>query len=1188
MGAPSLASLTATPGPAPSGSIGALPTVASLTSGPTALPTVAELTTKPGPPAPTPRVTDPAVIKATLQKVLSGELTTAQASAQLGVQLPHDGGLGGALGQVAHYAAKTGEGLAVDAYNFPGAILNPKHGLIANAAKSTKEAVSSGGAPNKSFTHTFVNPLVEGTAGSFVKSIEHPGAHPDQTLLNLLGVGSLAFRVGAGISAASDVARAGGSGADIAKALVTKPEATPRLIQARPTVEGEAPQMVPLLPSQNHMANALLGLHDKVIQKTLLENPNSTLDPRGLLPGSGKSFGLGGYAANKVGNSLEETARRDAAMAAAPAQRLASEGSKLGGRIRGAITGSRQEQQAALRLTAEQHLPDEAMATAHGQIQAIADNHAAITSGTLTPQELQTRAAALQGLGAVADHTQQIKLLQAVKDKGMVEQSPEGHIVVNAADHPKLARADARLAAAGQTQEGILGGLDRAKAEQSYIDHSGKVVTPKPDEVAAKVEQMAASRQARIDAPNRIHAGATFESRTPGKEGVPAPGLLRSRADVAQLQDLHDRLTAETQAAGEKAIGAEGMIGNKIAGEGPRQRSSAVVAEGTPPTIPTGGRVVSPSPGARAEVVGAALSKAKDKLERQEAAYQRRIKPTGIVGGEGARPGRQHVPYYSTEPNGAPAGVTRPVGAVVGQPAEAVRSGEFTGDSIKRGQVPDNTTGIVARHLNRLVKQFQTGKFREGLPGSGTRLTDRDMLVNTQELANAKVSDELKAALGGKKVTLDELAGEHQAFEAFRQLIVPKLAPDHAQDGLPHDAPIGTPAPAGYKWVDQKMMGPLGRPQIPLPGKVARVMDATNSGVTAATVYYKLGHNITRGFTDAATNLIEGSLRPAPMGRAYQVWKGLSEEERDQAIAGVGGGGFTAMPHEGDTKIGGAARVGAAFYARTFDAPSRFLNLHYIASKSGFGSPEKFSAFLRESKDATGLSDVQKATIDGIWKRANRASIQYDKLSDFERRYLNRVIWFWPWLKGSTKFAGRTIVEHPYQAAAVGTLGGKGADQTLKDLGPQASYNAGIFRIGGSDANPWTINLNTISPFSTPAGLMEDAIHVAHPTQAEQLASALSPALAAAGGAAYHLNQYGAASKGDVLTNLLGSLVGTTPEATLLKALTGSAAKPSRQFPTSRLEGIARFLGGSAVPRVQNRAIANSAYAKERTAAGRK
>lgn len=565
-----------------------------------------------------------------------------------------------------------------------------------------------------------------------------------------------------------------------------------------------------------------------------------------------------------------------------------------------------------------------------------------------------------------------------------------------------------------------------------------------------------------------------------------------------------------------------------------------------------------------------------------------------IVGGDSARPGRNYVPdaTYEAKPAGESA-VGRTPGPVVGKTKGIISATKvYKGGNLEKGLVPDNTSALVARKMREAYKFASTEQFRREVPGSLTRQSSRDVLVNTQELKNAKVPDSVYETLGKKVSTLDELddlAGHKTAFDAFRARIIPSLGDPRMAD-VEARKPLGEKAPEGFKWVDRNVLGELGRPlKIGPKSRIARAADNVNSAITGATVYFKPGHVFTRGFTNAATNIIQGSATPVGIGDSLKLFHELTPEERQQAFAAVGESGISSLPSEAQNKLGALTRWGQGKYAKLIDSPFRFNSLAYEARKAGIDTPEKFRTMLKQMKNPEGLSDADRAKIDQIAKRANREAIAYDRLGETEKNVIRRVFWFYNWLKGATVFGKDTLLEHPYKAAALGGVGQQGARQAQKEFGLLPSYDQGLFKVGGTKGQPWTVNPGTLSPFSTPAEIISDVAHLNKPTQAEQISSFLNPTLGSAAAAAFHLNSYGEQSKTGMLSDLVSNLGSSTPEAAMLAAF---RAKPGsqrkRMFPASNESAIAKFFLGSAVPRKMNAAVARKDAGFELKDAGRK
>lgn len=1175
-------------------------------------------------------------------------------------------GHGGILGAIGHVLAKTGTGLADIAYHAPG-------GLV-HLGKDLEQSIVRGEGSPWHRAGDRRSPIFDDAhamATATRKSLTDPhymAEHPEQTLLNLLplghGLGSVAARGAAGV----DAARAGEGVGAAARAFAEKPPVKPRLFKVGDKTIG-------LHPSRNPAMRAGQEVHDIVARKALADNPGGR---------------VAGYVTRRLGGSLAETRRYQDEMRAAPAQLLAASGKPLDA-----------VEQAALRLTAEQALPEESIALHQRQLEA-----------GVNPEEQQ----------------RQIDLLSQVRDRGIVghdEQAPKGQkVFIN----PEYVAAKHGLVA--HATHGLLG----KKGDVAGVDEQLAAGGAARDKILEDTGQMPAEGlQARIDMPNRFRAGAEYVEPTPGRLGKPefrsvntpegkrmvaVQSLLEreqgkldtlhkahaealdkedkflseqrnrdlgplslpdAHARLAELDKLHEEMltnigkavnpySAEQAAA--ETRGRNTMRGRMDAGKKPgtgraiegrvgggsatiktvkqeirdlaeqklhetiqanpehpiAQRAAALVSErdrlraaltahtehqmgigesdvtpGMPSapayahaSVPRGSNIH------RNEIVrlGHLIEDQTKRVTKIRNAVDARIEPTGVVGGEDARAGRQYVPYYSSETrSGGPAATPRANTPVIGKVRKLVSKNKpLTGEAQLNAHVPDNTTGIVARQMQRAYHFLASDTFRRDIATAGhdgQRQSPREVLVNTQELEHAQVPDELRAQMGQKRWTLDELQGHAHAYEAWRHLVVPGL-----KDKFAGEASLAE-APKGYRWVDRNLLAELGKPGMAPNGNIMRTIDTVNAAQTAATVYFKLGHVATRAGTNAVANLIQGSLNPVAMSHAYRLWEKLTPLERVRAMAAAGEGGIHALPAEGMNTVSQVARGGALWWSKHFDAPSRFLSLAYEARKAGYGSVGKFRELLDHAEDPAshGLDAAQTAKVDWIMKRANREPISYNRLNEFERRYVRRAVWFYPWIKGASQFAVNTMLEHPYKSAVIGEAGRVGTQDQGNELGALPSYERALFKVGGSTDLPLVENVGTVSPFETPGEVLETLTHLNKPTESERLSAYLTPALSAAARVAFNLDEHGRpveskygqpAKTHGTLSNLLSGFGDSTPELALYKALT---AKPGDQagkmFPNDARLGWLRFFLGSVVPRPLNKPVANEAAYRDRAGAGR-
>jgi len=211
-----------------------------------------------------------------------------------------------------------------------------------------------------------------------------------------------------------------------------------------------------------------------------------------------------------------------------------------------------------------------------------------------------------------------------------------------------------------------------------------------------------------------------------------------------------------------------------------------------------------------------------------------------------------------------------------------------------------------------------------------------------------------------------------------------------------------------------------------------------------------------------------------------------------------------------------------------------------------------------------------------IAKEANRAGIAYDRLNDFERRYIARGVWFLPWVKGATVFAGHTFAEHPYKSAVLGTAGVQGRETQQAQLGELPSYEQGLIRLGGGD-RPLVTDLSTFSPFSTPADVLEIGAHRG------EAPGFLNPVYSSVADAALGVNQFGAPTT-QPLAAIPSNLAAPTPEMQILAAyLKRNQDQSRRMFKTTPGSALARALVGPAMPRRLNLDASSSAAAREKS-----
>jgi hypothetical protein len=136
------------------------------------------------------------------------------------------------------------------------------------------------------------------------------------------------------------------------------------------------------------------------------------------------------------------------------------------------------------------------------------------------------------------------------------------------------------------------------------------------------------------------------------------------------------------------------------------------------------------------------------------------------------------------------------------------------------------------------------------------------------------------------------------------------------------------------------------------------------------------------------------------------------------------------MHHGFSQSIGGKV---ADFYGHIIDQIPRGAAFLHEARREGFKTPQQIAHLI----DRARTDEAAFHKLDLIARKANDALIDYDRMSNFEKDVIRQVIFFYPWVRGATRYTARFALEHPYQALNAAGLGQHG-----EPAGLQASCRA--------------------------------------------------------------------------------------------------------------------------------------------------
>jgi hypothetical protein len=484
----------------------------------------------------------------------------------------------------------------------------------------------------------------------------------------------------------------------------------------------------------------------------------------------------------------------------------------------------------------------------------------------------------------------------------------------------------------------------------------------------------------------------------------------------------------------------------------------------------------------------------------------------------------------------------------------------YTGALRESGGYTTETLRAVAEDALQAERYLAVERLRERIVPMGEKMRPADtraakfVPVRPRKLSKAE-SDKLRRVLAEADIetlTPDEAARLEAALDSFRESAFP--------ESEFKTTPVGAEVP-GVVWVDRRLLGA----QRKIIGKLDLV-DVPQDVMRGFVLYAKPGYVAPNMLGNAAYNLMQqGFLAPLNFARAVKLPKDVGS-----LVDEVMGSGISKSLAEGSTSpLTKGVHMMADFWSVFVDEPFRRASFIHEARLRGFKTHAELAELIEDPANRGLLGEVAQRSRDAI--------VEYERMSPIERDLVRRLLFVYPWVKGSTYYAGQFFRDHPIQAAVFAAIGQEGEHQDLEELGPLPSWARGSFKVGGSDEHPWIVNPAGISPFSTPTAVVGTALGgFRSAPQSEQLGEMLGPIPQAAIAAAYSRDTFtGRELKGGFVQNLLKQLAQGTPQYLLEERIRNRKDAGDRSYPYGVGSAVGQFVGGSATPRPANRAALN-------------
>lgn len=513
-------------------------------------------------------------------------------------------------------------------------------------------------------------------------------------------------------------------------------------------------------------------------------------------------------------------------------------------------------------------------------------------------------------------------------------------------------------------------------------------------------------------------------------------------------------------------------------------------------------------------------------------------------------------PVYKSRLTGKPR-----VGAqTIGHPRKPGSLKTYTGKAKATARERLDTTRIVAERNLEAVRLTSILRARDQLKGAGRPAPGRedDLFMRLDKLPSHKnLPPEVRQYLDDPE-SLAELPPEKASGVVDR--VRDAMFSDEWKVNPESQAAFERLAQQGKGvFVPRRVVGSLAK-RAPNPtGRTIRTADAINNAQKLAVVYLKPGYILPQQVSNAFMNLTQqGFAAPKNITRAVRMNHRLGDDTTALIDDLMGEGFIRQLGGEGQGRAGRAASWTAGKLGKVVDTPFRRASFLHEAAKRGYKTPAQIKRLLGDGALTDELAQVVT--------RANREVVDFGDMNDIERAVVRRVIFVYPWVKGSTMYAGRTVRDKPVQAAVFQKAGEQAMQDPGLSPGPTPSYLEGAFRVGGRLANP-----ASASAFQTPAQAARAAagIVTGDPSRVAQPAGFASPALSFALALATGRDQSGYPT-GGLANAAREEFLESQPLMGIARALGQFGGSRSKLYRDTPQDALLRYAIGGFYPRRYN------------------
>lgn len=613
-----------------------------------------------------------------------------------------------------------------------------------------------------------------------------------------------------------------------------------------------------------------------------------------------------------------------------------------------------------------------------------------------------------------------------------------------------------------------------------------------------------------------------------------------------------------------------------------------------------------------------------------------------LFGSEDIQGSFEIEPFYVALERGSPASIKNPLrssvsylryrgifgggkGAIGKGPQDRTLRKAFTGSLIRTGMFKPSVNASIKK-LDAAVRISSASWVREKVVRAGTELPqspgDRPVVVDPSKTGHAAGVQRLldmidSTTTGGSRISIDDVDGlDLSLARSAHESMFPATLEGKNADEVAQLILDGRMKPVdNVVWVPDSLLHAAGL--INVPGskqqvwrgysKMLRVasegglmtFDIFNDIAKAGILYLNPAYIPVNLAGNLAMNIVQqGVYAPQNLYRAVRMHQSLDFGRRT-LIDAIMGGGLTstlALTRSPAKKVTNAMAHWANMAVDLIPRRAAFL---HVAQKNGYQLEDgTLDAILRAAQ--RGDEDAL-TTLISMRDEAADAIVDFERMSPFEREFVTRIIFFYPWFRGATRYTYRFLLDHPMQAMGLAlamdyahanageVMGDRPAYADMafpidtKSVGlsiPGTDLGVGLDDIVGqhgwydAQGNPMTLNVRQLLTVTSPYDLLRAAYGMipgapggsAQPEAVQNLTPFLSAAVAALSGT----DSFGDEVPQD-LSTFGKELVGGVPLLERTKKIRRTPeerakANETAVYPREQGNETARLFGGAITP----------------------